>query len=503
MKRHSHNAPTQLTIDAYSCYYVLLQTTQFVNNQKITAKHISYKTQNKMLNRIKKLRHISHTPTICTSNEYTILSSISEILQLNPHITLQYTKQNEIFKSPQHQRCTELAKQAQTLPVPTFHIANTPQIHAELIIDNKVISSDIISTLRQSFSTPPLWEYYKQKFHWDTDCINSIDWKSHGNAIASLKHRQKKTTIQANHRWLPINTAHSLQHTGTARLCPYCLQTDETHEHYLSCNHPNAKQIWLSHIQRIQQKIFKYCKNINKVLIKLIILALTEWRTTPQPIRPSFVTPIFYNLFHLQSIIGWDQILQGQFACAWSTTQTALSQKVPTTWISYVIRTIWHHSYEIWKHRCDINIGTTPLDKQQREMLRLTPKIQTLYNNINQIEPSDKNTIFNHTIKELILLPTPAIENWIYKAEIRIKASIKRRQHQTKNSNHPIQKFFQRVIPMTIPQRRPINTPHNAINPTAGGLRQLISQNITTFFPVQFQDPDPDIPIPKNDLRPP
>jgi hypothetical protein len=281
----SPSKPTQLTTDAYSCYYALLQTSHLINNQKITSLNISYKTPNKvMLNKIKKLTHTSHTPTICTSNEYTILSSIVEILRQHPHIKIKYTKQNEMFNSPQLQRCTELGIQAQILLTPPFQIAYTPQIHAELIIDNKLMSSDITSTLRKSFSTPPLWEYYKQKINWNIECINSIDWKSHGDAITSLKHRQKKTTIQANHRWLPINTSQSLQHTGTARLCPYCLQIDETHQHYLSCNNPNAKQIWAFHILNTQEKIIKYCKHINKVLIKLIIMALTEWRITPQAI---------------------------------------------------------------------------------------------------------------------------------------------------------------------------------------------------------------------------
>jgi hypothetical protein len=194
----------------------------------------------------------------------------------------------------------------------------------------------------------------------------------------------------------------------------------------MSCSHPTSKQIWSSNIQLLQGKIQKYNKHINKTIIKLMILAITEWRLTPHPPRPSFITQPFYNLFQQQSTIGWDQIIHGRLSSSWNSLQRSFSQKAPTTWLPYMIHTIWYHSYKIWKHRCNVNIGITPQDKWQRELLRLTPKIRSLYNKISQIAQSDVETIFNYKYEEIILLPTSTIEKWIYKADIRIAASIKR-----------------------------------------------------------------------------
>jgi hypothetical protein len=211
----------------------------------------------------------------------------------------------------------------------------------------------------------------------------------------------------------------------------------------------------------------------------------------------------FYDLFNQQSTIGWDQIIYGRFSTLWNTTQLSISTKVPLTWLTYIIRTIWHHSYEIWKHRCTTNTGSTPQDKRQRELLRLTPKIKHLYNQINTISPSDIDVIYNHTYEELLLLPTSTIEKWIYKAEMRIKASIRRQIQHDKLTNHTIKKFFHRVITTTIPTRYiPIHTSPPPPTETTPIINQ-ISQTALTFLSTCFTYQDPHIPIPKSDYRPP
>jgi hypothetical protein len=443
-----------------------------------------------------------HSPTNCISNEYTIINSLFSLLQKHPYIKLQYIKQSDPNQLILLERSTTLSKQAQQLPPSDFQIADTINLSAELILNNRKVSSDLTLNIRTAFASTKLWEYYQDKFSWTLECIQSIDWISHGNALNTLRQRHKKTIIQFNHRWLPIYTSHSLQYTGTARLCPICTQIDETHHHYLSCSHPTSKQIWSSNIQLLQEKNQKYNKHINKTIIKLNILAITEWRLTPHPPQPSFITQPFFELFQQQSIIGWDQIIHGRFSSSWNSLQRSFSQKAPTTWLTYMIRTIWYHSYEIWKHRCNVNIGITPQDKRQRELLRLTPKIRSLYNKINQIAQSDVETIFNYKYEEIILLPTSTIEKWIYKADIRIAASIKRQKQQDKTTNHPIKKFFHRLIPTTIPTKSEPN--HETSPPKAKKtIKKFISNTITTFFPIRYQYNDPHIPIPTSDYRPP
>jgi hypothetical protein len=148
----------------------------------------------------------------------------------------------------------------------------------------------------------------------------------------------------------------------------------------------------------------------------------------------------------------------------------------------------------------------TSHERRRRALLKLTPKIQSLYDKQHLIDPSDQN-LFATPIRDLLDLPTHTIENWLYKAEIRVKDSLKRQKNFTQQNMQPIRNFFQRLIPLVIIRQqpnhpRPIHQPHDiAILPAP---RQLIATTIRNFFQrITLPNLDPDIPIPRNDDRPP
>jgi hypothetical protein len=173
------------------------------------------------------------------------------------------------------------------------------------------------SSIREAFTHSDLWSYYSNTFNWTQECIDLIDWTSHGKALSYLPQRQQKTTIQFNHRWLPLNASHSLQEETTGILCPHCQHEEETHQHFLQCPHPAPNLHWTTATQQIKTRFRAYNKLIDNNLIKLIILALLECRTTKNPQRPQFLQPQYHQLFYEQSLIGWDQIIQGRFAAQW------------------------------------------------------------------------------------------------------------------------------------------------------------------------------------------
>jgi hypothetical protein len=321
----------------------------------------------------------------------------------------------------------------------------------------------------------------------------------------ALPPRQQHTTIQFNHRWLPLNASHSIQAESTGKLCPHCLSEDESHQHFLQCPHPAPVNQWTNATQQVIHRLRKYNKNIDNTLIQLITLSILEWRTTKSPARPQFLQPQYHQLFHAQSLIGWDQIIQGRFSTQWQRLQQQINPKIPVTWISFTIRTIWYYVYDIWKFRCNTNHGSTPQNRRQRALLRLTPKLITLYNHQNDIDPIDKN-IFEKTQEEMLQLPTHILEKWIYKAHIRITDSIKRQKQKTRQNHHPILTYFYRIV--TPVEQRPIpniqiHEPHNPLIPL-NRQPNLITRTINNFFQRRPPPaPHPYIPIPHNDDRPP
>jgi hypothetical protein len=136
--------------------------------------------------------------------------------------------------------------------------------------------------------------------------------------------------------------------------------------------------------------------------------------------------------------------------------------------------------------------------------LRLTPKVEALYNKRQDIDPSDLN-IFDNTKEEMLSLPINIIDKWIHKANIRINDSIKRQKQKTHQTNYQIPNFFYRVIPppqQPLPQHQQQNiAPNPRIVPRQ---RNLIATTLGLFFQIRRPpEQDPHIVIPHNDDRPP
>jgi hypothetical protein len=141
------------------------------------------------------------------------------------------------------------------------------------------------------------------------------------------------------------------------------------------------------------------------------VKSITSWQTTTHPSQPTYLRPEVETLFTLQSLIGWDQILKGRFSKAWCPLISADTQAA-TQWISYTIKIFWHSWYDIWKYRCEMNHGYSPESKCSCQKSRLAPQVQQLYDEIDNIDPSN-SYIFKHSMDALLAQHSTYIENWI------------------------------------------------------------------------------------------
>jgi hypothetical protein len=209
-----------------------------------------------VLSRLQKLNHKKIYPNACLLPEYEVIRAICTILKQIPNLTLRYQKSsiihNDMTEIDPNDECTTLLENAAQLNLQNTPIPALSAQHTELIINNKHITTNYQQSIREAFTQPELWNYYHTKFTWTQQCIDLIDWTSHGKALASLPQRQQKTTIQFNHRWLPLNASHSLQAETTGRLCPHCQHDEETHQHYLQCPHPAPTLQWTTASQQIK-----------------------------------------------------------------------------------------------------------------------------------------------------------------------------------------------------------------------------------------------------------
>jgi hypothetical protein len=336
--------------------------------------------------------------------------------------------------------------------------------HPQLLVNNTVISNQHDRTIRTHSSEKEVKEYLMRKNNWTHDVINTIEWKSHGGAIQQLPSRQRKSVIQFIHNWLPTNTSHSLQFVHNARLCPLCNIHDETVEHFLSCDQPCINKLWQDLALKLKQKIQKYLPTSNHQLPKLIEYSLVHWRTTMIPTFPSFLHSRFLPLFNAQSLIGWNNMLKGRFSELWLKTISS-DEKVARRWITYTIKHIWNVWYEVWKYRCNTNQGDNPSNKELKVRHRLLPQVKQLYDEIDNVDPSD-SYIFKSTQEELLLRQPHDIERWVRIAKLRVKDSVARAKQRIKQSHLPIHQYF--VHARTLLQKQKKHTkphrPHNIRN---------------------------------------
>lgn len=502
---------SSLTAEAYGCFYTMDKLLQEIGILALKHNNIVIICDNQsLLSRLNSLLHYQLTPNMCLTPEYEVISSIVMILKQLPSVSLKHVHSHQ--KGPLsheallNQRCDELATEARTFTPPESTIPILPGSKAIFTINNSHVSSTYINQIRTAALSQDLRIYYQSTNKWNDETIDSINWRCQGRALISLRGRQQKTMLKFIHKWLPINTAHSIQAVGTGRLCPYCKSCDETHLHFLTCRHLQSSTLWIGAAQQVQQAHKQH--PIDPVLKKLLYLAITEWRTTASPPIPDFIPVAYHQLFKSQSAIGWNHIINGRFSNEW----TAVHDNNPATttsgdtWLIVTIKSIWHANYHIWKHRCDTNHGTDAESKRTQALLKLRPQVEQLYAQQQFLELQDQR-IFSKPIAELLESPTSTIENWVYKAKPLIKRGIHRANINTKKQHLPIHPYFYKVIDSTI-HRRP-TSPHkpDTNNETrVTRKKQTLAQTITSFFhrrPSKAPNIAPHIPIPHNDDRPP
>jgi hypothetical protein len=319
MLKYKNDQPNRGAIHAWACLLLL----SYVQHQSITQQPTLYVNSIRTTKQLKQIMNLTANPSNCFIPEW-------EVFQLAAHL-IRETKTT--MASPTKDKTEELnnliedtlleidlySKSSTKAYIPRFRCPTLLVNHHQ---DKKWIHSDDPT----GNYGPPSARVPPEQIQLDNKTFNNIHWSAHEKALTSFNWR-------FIHGWTPANASYSKTSIGTARLCPYCNSCDETQQHWLQCPHDELKQHWKTAADNVYRKLLVYNKNINAKLVKLLTLAITEWRTTKVPARPDFVTSELYALFDKQSLIGWDQIIQGRFSQLWQFTGTVNN----TTSIAYVI----------------------------------------------------------------------------------------------------------------------------------------------------------------------
>ena len=126
-------------------------------------------------------------------------------------------------------------------------------------------------------------QYLKEKFTWDQETFNSIDWKSLTTFIQTLPLEQKVSFIKYSHKWRPTNkklTQMEYDETENSE-CVLCNEIEDDN-HPFQCNDPIMQDVQEETLEILKTSLTKI--HTSTTITSTIITHLRQWmRNTELP----------------------------------------------------------------------------------------------------------------------------------------------------------------------------------------------------------------------------
>ncbi len=267
--------------------------------------------------------------------EWDVLIEIQQSLKSLPGVHLEYVEGHQDKQTQYHNLdllaqlnvdADRIAGQYHEFGYPhSPFVIMSPNTQAHLVFDEGTITSRYEEAIRLRATGPSLKEYIRKKHKWKASIMESIDWRSHGQALKRNKQRQTHL-VKFIHNILPT-TGLQNKFDGGTRSCPLCPCRQEDRDHIFRCPHPTRATWRTNFLDNIQT----YCEVTNTYppLKCLLIFVLRSWldgTDNPSPDPRQYPSDL-YILLRRQQHIGWSQLLQGRFAAEWGVLQTKYHER--------------------------------------------------------------------------------------------------------------------------------------------------------------------------------
>jgi hypothetical protein len=301
---------------------------------------------------------------------------------------------------------------------------------AQLRINDKLITSNVATHVRNAMSDKRYIPYIKTKYNWNEDTVSCVDWEA--LKMATIRHSYNNHWIipKLIHGWLPTRGHPGLtEYYAERTFCPRCKQNTETNDHFLACN--SGRNQWVSQFAEEAHK--KNNTRLHRVLVEAITTTMNQQPTS---------LPIDYShISRSQQKIGWKQLLMGRMSIEWShqynkETDTEDGHK----WVRNVILIVWKYIKIRWEERCEIAHEETPENLKEKNEAA-NSKLEEIYEKINEVGVEDRK-MFKQSVEEMKTLPVGSKVSWIERTKRLIKIGIARQCNRHKAQHQRINTFF-------------------------------------------------------------
>ena len=301
-----------------------------------------------------------------------------------------------------------------TKPLTASHVAT-------IYLNDREVNSDVTLALTNAAQTPFQRAFLRDKYKWDSNTINLIDWEVHNGALQAYRSVKRKTIVQFINRWLPTN-AHPAVPTPLTPLCPTCFLVDETNDHFLTCNHELYRIAWKEDIEEWYKHSVEI--KLEPILAYYILQVLKDWNLFATTNEPEFCEGKYQKLYREQKRLGWNQIFYGRLTHTWVDIQNEyITESEPQQKNDYspagdldgihiiaaTVKFIFDIVLKRWKVRCHHQHCKCKASEERIKNAILIQQVQQLYEEGSTLIAT-KRVYFNALIETILQKPTKAIK---------------------------------------------------------------------------------------------
>jgi len=332
------------------------------------------------------------------------------------------------------------------------------------------LSSNLDQSLYHHFFQKKALSVLQHKYGWNEGHFHMINW----NAIRS----SNQLLTQATRQWmskfvtkfLPIGRNMLRRQHWRQDYCPRCRVCVETHDHLLTCTHPQCLHTFRTSLEKLE--LWLVNQHTPQELLTDILHTITEWKMgIATPPSPHHTHPIYEQLK-----LGARHLIEGRLHIAFETYMdqhylSIGSKKSGKIWSATFIQKIWiliHRPQ--WENRNSFVHKLNEESRKTRERENLQHEMTTLYLSTmkENLLASDQH-LYAASLNDLLQGPNAHIQAWI--EEMRVSLASRDRQFfpfqqkqaafmhswmRTKKTTNPPIRTFQKKPRVSIRPRRRI-----------------------------------------------
>jgi hypothetical protein len=293
-----------------------------------------------------------------------------------------------------------------------------PAAQAQLTIGGRTVTRKLAPTIRRQHGLRLLKSYMKERFHWNNDTIESVNWEAFSCAFRS-RYQFKTFTFKLCFWLLPTG---SVLHRRTPRFdakCPACNHIHECNDHMFQCTAASRRKWKASFILSTRQRA--ELESTDPVLIHILLAGIRSYFDAQPFPSTEFdqYSDSYQPLLQSQASIGWGHLVRGRFSSHWSDLQhdylfrTQPGKKFDSTkWYRKMVSPMLVDCHALWTLRNGERHGTEKQQKRTKRLEQLERDLTELYEYQTEVLAADRD-LFDTSIEDLLTMQPGDITKWI------------------------------------------------------------------------------------------